>query len=490
MTSLSKRIFWAVFSVTLAFVLAGFGFAYWALTDTLQRESAQALADDTHLLKQALEADEGAFAAPASGGDVGAGAGDAGAPTSGTSDNAVVASSRLAPASTIAALGLGTANVRVTQIAPNGSVLYDSRGAQENHSDRPEVIAALSAGEGSATRYSETLGEVSLYHALKLSDGSVLRLATTQNHMLQILNALYLPALCIVLLMIAVALVVARQLARRLAAPLLTLNLDAPLDNRVYEELDPLLQRMEAQRQAIAAQVEEAARARRELTANVSHELKTPLTVISGYAELMKTGQVAASDVPYFSDLIYTEARHLQQLVEDVLVLAQLDELGASAAANTAEKVELVDLRALASDCIDRLAPFADQHNIRFHLEATGDAQVFGTRPTLESMLYNLCENAIRYNTEGGSVTVTLISTDTATELRVTDTGIGIAAEDQERIFERFYRVDKTHSRQTGGTGLGLAIVKHGALLHGADLQLLSSPGAGTSVTVSFPKAG
>lgn len=455
MTSLSKSIFWVVFSIALVFVLVGFGFAYWALTDTLQRESASALANNAHLLKQAIEVDK-----------------------DGSADSTAISTADRA---------LGTANIRVTQIAADGSVLYDSHGAQENHGDRPEVIAALSTGEAHATRYSETLGEVSLYHALKLSDGSILRLATTQNHMLQVLNALYVPALCIVLLMIVVALIVARQMARRLAAPLLILNLDAPLDNRVYEELDPLLRRMEDQRVAIAAQVEEAGRTRRELTANVSHELKTPLTVISGYAELMKAGQVPAKDVPYFSDLIYTEARHLQQLVEDLLVLAQLDELGAPT--STAEKVELIDLRSLTSDCINRLTPFADQHNIRFHLETVGNAQIFGTQRTLESMLYNLCENAIRYNTEGGSVIVDIISDDDSVELRVTDTGIGITAEDQERIFERFYRVDKTHSRQTGGTGLGLAIVKHGALLHGADLHLVSSPGTGTSITLSFTKA-
>ncbi|MDR1359324.1 MAG: hypothetical protein LBJ48_08265 [Coriobacteriales bacterium] len=233
-------------------------------------------------------------------------------------------------------------------------------------------------------------------------------------------------------------------------------------------------------------QFDEAQEARRAFTANVSHELKTPLTVIAGYAELLKDGMVRPEDMAEISSVIYEEAGYMLSLVDDILTLSQLDEYIATD--NTRAHAAPADLAAVASKVLARLEPFAKQNDIHCTLETVGDTTVTGIERLLTSVIYNLSENAIRYNTPGGSVHVKLEGLDSSVRLVVTDTGLGIAEEDQPRVFERFYRVDQAHSRHSGGTGLGLAIVKHGAQYHGASLLLKSEPDKGTQITVVFPR--
>jgi two-component system phosphate regulon sensor histidine kinase PhoR len=448
LNSLSGRIFLVVFLVMAAVELLIMASASAALTDAARSNTRRDLADMTRLAAGVLTSPEAS------------------------------------PAETLGAIQAG--GLRVTLVGADGDVLADSAASSENHADRPEIIAALATGEGTAERMSDTLGEVTLYHALRLNDGTVLRLATTRSNALASVSGLLLPGLALFALLTGAALVAARRIASYLTAPLLSLDLDRPLENEAYEELQPLLARMDEQRLRIAASADEMSLARREFTANVSHELKTPLTVISGYAELMKDSLVKAEDVPYFSELIHVESRHMRNLVEDILILSQLDETGHYSIDRA--RVDNIDLRAIASDVIDRLMPFAEQHNVSFSLESEGDTVMAGIARVLSSMAYNLCENAIRYNNEGGSVRVRVSGDNSGVALEVSDTGIGIDPEDQERIFERFYRADKTRSRKSGGTGLGLAIVKHGAARHGASIALTSAPGEGTAIRIFFPK--
>lgn len=233
-------------------------------------------------------------------------------------------------------------------------------------------------------------------------------------------------------------------------------------------------------------EADEAQEARRAFTANVSHELKTPLTVISGYAELLKNGLVRSEDINDVSSVIYDEACYMLTLVDDILTLTQVDEYISTG--NTGAHAKPVDLAAIAERVLTQLKPFAEQSDIRCTLKTTGDTTVVGLKRLLTSIVYNLSENAIRYNTPGGSVGVEVNGSDGSVQLIVSDTGIGISEEDQPRVFERFYRVDQAHSRHSGGTGLGLAIVKHGSQYHNASLVLQSKPGRGTQVTVRFPR--
>ena len=273
------------------------------------------------------------------------------------------------------------------------------------------------------------------------------------------------------------AVLLARWQTRRLIKPINELDLEHPLENDVYPELEPLLIAMDQQNK----EKEAVSNMRKEFSANVSHELKTPLTSISGYAEIMKNGMVRPADIPLFSERIYKEARRLITLVEDIIKLSKLDE----------ESVELekqeVNLYELTREVVSRLAPQAAQKNIR--MELTGEPVKYnGIRQILDEMIYNICENAIKYNNDNGRVSIWVGDTLEGAKISVSDTGIGIPKEHQERIFERFYRVDKSHSKERGGTGLGLSIVKHGAILHGAKVIVDSEPGKGTRMEIHFPK--
>lgn len=369
---------------------------------------------------------------------------------------------------------------RVTCITADGEVLYDSRRDEkdlENHSEREEVREALENGEGEDVRVSDTVGRELYYYAVLLDDGSVLRVAREMDSLVRTAFDM-LPVMGgLAVLMIAFALLLARWQTKRLIKPINELDLENPLENSVYPELTPLLEAMDRQNK----EKEAVSNMRKEFSANVSHELKTPLTSISGYAEIMMNGMVRPADIPLFSERIYKEARRLITLVEDIIKLSKLDE----------ESVELekeeVDLYDLTREIVSRLTPQAAQKNI--HMEVTGEPVIYkGIRQILDEMVYNICENAIKYNNDNGRVTVWVGSTLSGPKISVADTGIGIPKEHQERIFERFYRVDKSHSKERGGTGLGLSIVKHGAILHGAKVNVESDEGKGTRMEILFTK--
>ena len=369
---------------------------------------------------------------------------------------------------------------RVTQIDEDGNVLYDTRrdsSTLENHSGRKEVREALAEGEGEDVRMSDTVGQEMYYYALLLDDGTVLRASKSMDGLVR--TALgNLPVMAgLAAIMLILAYFMAKWQTRRLVKPIYDLDLEQPLENETYEELTPFLEAMDRQNK----EKEAVSNMRKEFSANVSHELKTPLTSISGYAEIMKNGMVRPQDIPLFSERIYKEARRLITLVEDIIKLSKLDE----------ESVELekqdVDLYELTREIISRLSPQASQKSIR--MEVTGEpVKYFGIRQILDEMIYNVCENAIKYNNEYGRVSVWVGNTLDGPKVTVSDTGIGIPKEHHERIFERFYRVDKSHSKERGGTGLGLSIVKHGALLHGAKVSVESTPGRGTRIEMQFPK--
>ena len=371
-------------------------------------------------------------------------------------------------------------DTRLTQIASDGEVLYDSRRDEttiENHRGRPEVQDALENGTGEDVRMSDTVGREMYYYAVLLDDGSVLRVARSVDGLIRTAVNVFPVMGALAVLMLCFAALLARWQTKRLIKPINELDLEHPLENTLYEELNPLLVAMDKQNK----EKEAVSNMRKEFSANVSHELKTPLTSISGYAEIMKNGMVRPADIPVFSERIYKEARRLITLVEDIIKLSKLDE----------ESVELekeeINLYELTREVVSHLAPLASQKHIR--IEITGEqVQCFGIRQILDEMIYNVCENAIKYNNEGGRVSVWVGNTLEGPKISVSDTGIGIPQEHQERIFERFYRVDKSHSKERGGTGLGLSIVKHGALLHGAKVSVESTPGKGTRMEMLFPR--
>ena len=492
--------------------------------------------------------------------------------------------------------GLDTQSYRITWIGADGTVLFDSdsdAGTMENHLEREEVKQAMASGFGHSSRYSSTLMERLLYSAQRLDDGSVIRLAITQNSVLTIVLGMIQPILLVSLVAVILALVLASRVSKAVVRPLNELNLDEPLNNEGFDELSPLLRRIDSQQRQLKGQAlelkqkkdeflavtsnmseglvllnsvgmilsinnaaltildadkscvgqdiltvnrslemqklldeartgqrsetklclsgreyqldaspiisggifggvalllfditerENAEQLRREFTANVSHELKTPLHSISGCAELMKNGLVKPEDTARFAGQIYSEAQRLIHLVEDIIRLSRLDE-----GAEDMQR-ERIDLYALSGSAIDSLENEAKENNISMDL-CGGPAFIWGVRQLVSGMIYNLCENAIKYNKENGSVKLTVSNEGEFSVLNVSDTGIGIPPEHQSRVFERFYRVDKSHSKEVGGTGLGLSIVKHSAMVHNAKIDLQSSLGKGTSVTVRFPKA-
>lgn len=369
-------------------------------------------------------------------------------------------------------------NTRVTLIDASGEVLYDSGKQEEhleNHLDRPEIQEALKSGSGQDVRRSETLDQDMFYYAVRLDNGTVLRVSknmeTVFSTAMSILPMMGVVACC----MVTFALLLAKWQTAKLIYPINHLNLAEPLENDMYEELTPLLQSIDKQNREKDA----VANMRKEFSANVSHELKTPLTSISGYAEIMKDGLVRPEDMKTFSERIYNEASRLITLVEDIMKLSKLDE-----GAVELEKEE-VDFYMLTREICSRLAPQAEKRNVR--MEVTGEpVHYLGVRQVLDEMLYNMIENAIKYNKEGGLVSVWVGNTLQGIKIIVRDTGIGIPKEEQERIFERFYRVDKSHSKATGGTGLGLSIVKHGALMHGAKIDVDSEVNKGTKMELIF----
>lgn len=336
-------------------------------------------------------------------------------------------------------------NYRVTWISAAGNVLYDSDMAasqMENHLEREEVQAALRRGYGESQRYSGTMTVKMLYSAQRLADGSVLRLSMPQHTMLMVIWDMALPIGVILLVVIGASVALAARETKK-------------------------------------ANQEETEAMRREFTANVSHELKTPLHSISGFAELLKNGMVMEQDTGYFAEKIYNEAQRMIKLVQDIIILSRLDE----GQENTTKSA--VNLYQLAEGVIANLEPMADKQGIT--MELIGQPVVMDGIPhLLNSMLFNICENAIKYNKPEGSVLVEVSEVSGHPRITVRDSGIGIPMRDRHRIFERFYRVDKSHSKEVGGTGLGLSIVKHAARLHNAKLEVDSIVGEGTLITVKF----
>lgn len=485
-------------------------------------------------------------------------------------------------------------NNRITWIDENGTVLFDSRAdvsELDNHADRDEIKTAMKEGKGMSTRYSKTLTEKTVNYAIRLSDGSILRVSTEQYTVVTILMGMLQPILFIMFVALILTLVLFARVSKAIIEPINKLDLEIPENNDTYEELTPLLRKIADQKETIGEQLADARKKqkefnlitenmsegflvidadanlltynsaalnlleitppadrsvllfcrakefrgvisdvlsgikaentmvreersyslianpvyekesvigavvvilditerekrdmlRREFTANVSHELKTPLTSISGFAELMKAGDVLENDVTDFSKSIYDEAQRLITLVNDIIKISELD------GQSIPYEKETVDLYELSKEVIGRLEKEADKKNITFHLIG-GRAEIIGVHKILEEMLYNLCDNAIKYNKENGTVDVLVNQTGDGVNVIVRDTGIGIPISHQDRVFERFYRVDKSHSKKVGGTGLGLAIVKHGALYHHAKLSLESTVDVGTVVTIAFSK--
>ena len=482
---------------------------------------------------------------------------------------------------------------RVTWVAADGRVLFDSDASadeMDNHADRSEIAEALETGSGESERYSATMTEKTLYMARRLSDGSVLRVSSAFYTILTVALGSMQAFFAILLAAIAVSVLLARRLSRRIITPLNTLDLQHPLDNDAYEELSPLLKRIDQQNRHIEAQVAElkrrqdefsavtrsmneglvllnaenhvlslnpaamrlfnadedcvgrdfvtvsrdvpvtnavrdalstgrgaaqlergeriyqiecsriesdgailgvalvafdtteraqAEQMKREFTANVSHELKTPLQSIMGSAELLENGLVKSEDQPRFIERIRSEAARLMALIEDIIRLSELDE-------GAAVPMEAVDLLSVAKDAADTLQESANKKNVTLALEGES-APIQGAPRLIYEIAYNLCDNAIRYNRAGGHVRVRVQPENGYALLEVADDGIGIPEEHQRRVFERFYRVDKSHSRASGGTGLGLSIVKHAAALHHAEIELKSEVGKGTTIAVRFP---
>lgn len=387
--------------------------------------------------------------------------------------------------------------IRYTLIAADGSVLYDSQGSiSENHADRPEVKEAKRRGKSSIVRYSETLGQDTIYAAKQLKTGEILRASEERVSFFAVAKSILSPLIIALLLVVVLSIVISRQLTKHIVSPLDAVDVSNPLDNQTYSEMMPLLKRINDQKQQLVQQNQELARAeniRREFSANVSHEMKTPLQVISGYAEILQAGDIPESDKQRFIEIIAKESRNMNTLIDDVLVLSRLDDPVLENAGK--EEIELLEL---VQNTAMRFVPLAEKQEI--HLSAVGSkVTMFGNRNLLSQLVSNLISNAIRYSLPGGEVRVTVGKTlisDSSTNdnlslpeafIRVKDTGCGIAKEEQSKIFERFYRTDKSRSKETGGTGLGLAIAKHAAEFHGALITIDSKPGVGSTFTVHFP---
>ena len=484
---------------------------------------------------------------------------------------------------------------RITLIDKNGVVLADTSANEDeldNHSDRDEVKEAMKDGSGTSVRYSNTLMEKTIYYAVRLDNGNILRVSTTQQSIIVILLGLIYPIIIILVIALIITLILSYRVSKSIINPINALDLEHPENNDTYEELTPLLKKISAQKRHINEQIRTAEqkqeefrlitenmtegflvidnqanlltynsaalkllditdvqegtvlmlnrtkgfrdtvqrvltgehsestiniddkhynlianpvyendrvigavivildvteytnreKMRSEFTSNVSHELKSPLTSISGFAEIMMAGDVPGETVVDFSKTIYKEAQRLISLVSDIIKISELDEK------NSGFEQEPVELFELSKSVTERMKPVAAKRNITLNVLG-GAAKVMGVSKILEEMIENLVDNAVKYNKDNGTVDVIVTSSDNTCELVVRDTGIGIPQSEQSRVFERFYCVDKSHSKLVGGTGLGLSIVKHGAMFHDAQIKLESTEGKGTSISLIFNKA-
>ena len=370
--------------------------------------------------------------------------------------------------------------LRVTWIDKDGTVLYDNDTSADllsNHNDRPEIRQAFEKGEGETVRRSNTMNEDTFYYAVLLDNGTVLRVATDVQSLWSVFMSVTPIILLIILLIITICIVFSHLLTIQLLRPVeqMAANLENADYESPYRELDPLSEMLRKQHTDVLA----AAKARQDFTANVSHELKTPLTAISGYAELLESGMVGQEQQNHFYQEIRKNADRLLALINDILRLSDLDRKDPEL------EFSEFDLYEAAKECMEALSVSGGQRDVTIELE--GDSQIIrGNKDMIKELVENLGQNAIRYNNPGGKVKISVGVIDGQTSLTVKDNGIGIPASEQQRIFERFYRVDKSRSKATGGTGLGLAIVKHIVELHDAKIELDSAPGVGTTITVIF----
>lgn len=371
-------------------------------------------------------------------------------------------------------------DLRITLIGAEGEVLYESllnKDEMDNHNERPEIIEAREKGEGEAIRYSATSGTHTFYYAERLQNGNVLRIGRDSVSVNRIMVNTLVIVLVIALCILFVCMGISHYLTKKLVEPIekLATNIMLVDENNVYEEIRPFVNTIKEQHVNIINN----AQLRQEFTANVSHELKTPLTAISGYAELIGNGMTGKEDTIRFSNEIHSNANRLLSLINDIIKLSELDE------ADHQMEMERIDLYKLAENCVQMMQVTAEKQGIRLTLQGES-TMTMANKGLMDEVFYNLCSNAIRYNKPGGSVTVTVGTKDERPFLSVADTGIGIPRECQERVFERFYRVDKSRSKSTGGTGLGLAIVKHIVAQHNAALHLDSELGEGTTIEIVF----
>ena len=372
------------------------------------------------------------------------------------------------PKSSAARFSFGSDEIRITWIDKDGTVLYDNRtDASElpSHANRPEFREALEKGSGTTVRRSDTLNKSTFYYALLLPNQTVIRVAKVKSNMLSLFEAFLPGLLAIIALAILFSIALAHFLTKSLVSPIDTMaeNIGSSMEPP-YPELVPFANKIRAQHEDIL----KSAKMRQDFTANVSHELKTPLTAIS-----------SGSDVTRFAGEIQSNARRLLSLINDIIKLSQLDNF------EDRQPFEKVDLDKIARCCVDNLQVSAGKNKVHLYYEGK-PAMVLGREEMLSELVTNLCDNAIRYNYPGGYVKVSVYTEEGQSVLVVKDNGIGIPKEQQDRVFERFYRVDKSRSKKTGGTGLGLALVKHIVLLHNASLTLDSAPGVGTTITVRF----
>ncbi len=376
--------------------------------------------------------------------------------------------------------------MRITVVAVDGTVIYDNEvdsGHMGNHSDRPEIRQAFGEKEGQIIRKSDTLAKNTFYYAAQITEDKVIRIARDAGSIYGIFIRLVPSLVVTVAILIALCMVLAHFLTGKLIQPIeqMAENLNANNDTTDYEELTPFIEMIRKQHQDIVKN----ASMRQEFTANVSHELKTPLTSISGYAELIETGMASEKDVVRFAAGIRNSANRLLTLINDIIRLSQLD------GAEDDVVFERLNLYELAAECVEALTISAQKHQVAISLLGE-DCYIEGNKQMMEELLYNLCDNAIRYNNADGRVEVRVEYEKTVQSdnkqphviLTVRDTGIGIPREHRERIFERFYRVDKGRSKSTGGTGLGLAIVKHIVAKHNAEIAIVSEEGKGTEIKV------
>ena len=374
-------------------------------------------------------------------------------------------------------------DLRITMIKKDGKVFYDSFAdakKMENHANRQEVRQALKHGNGKAIRTSDTLDKNTFYYAVRLDDGNILRVAKESRSIWSVFIKVTPAILILIFVILAISKMLSDVLTKSLLLPIeqMSENLDHLEDITTYKELMPFINTIQEQHKNILMN----AKMRQEFTANVSHELKTPLTAISGYSELIQNGMTNEEETIRFAGEIHKSAKRLLTLINDTIRLSQLD--------TSEQKViyEAIDLYKIAVDCVNMLKFSAENHGITISIHGT-NAYLEGNKEMLEEVVYNLCDNAIRYNNEGGKVDVTVKPVKGKIYLCVEDNGIGISKEHQERIFERFYRVDKSRSKSTGGTGLGLAIVKHIIQQHGAHMELTSEKGKGTKIEIEFSKS-